>query len=170
MYDNTSLSLLYQHMTATTMFTRSRTKPAFAGLGVAILLFGLWFSLLSSPQPRIEVTIDIETSEPATEYLVETIESMSEYFLDYPLGDDKFGEMGRRVDILGDWLRMSEEPKFSPQEREILATQAEQLAQSLFPFLPQSFISTQFGNVSSESRGIVIPASRNDIRVSRGIP
>ena len=142
------------------MFTRSRTKSFFAlaGLGVAIFIFGLWSSLLSSPKPRIEVTIDIETSQPTTEYLVDTIENTSKYFLDYPLGDDKFGEMGRRVDILGDWLRMSVEPKFNLQEREIITTQAERLAQSLFPFLPQSFISTHFGNVSSESRGIVIPS------------
>src|SRR5271154_123902 len=100
MYDNTSLSLLYQHLTATTKFTRSRKKHFFA-FGVAIFIFGLW-SLLWSPQPRIEVTIDIETSQPTSQYVVGMIESMSKYFLDYPLGDDKFGEMGRRVELFWD--------------------------------------------------------------------
>ena len=94
----------------------------------------LGFSSAPPPHPR-----PIEASHSVSEDLVESIESLSKYFVDYTLNDAQFGEMGRRAEILGDWLEKSKDAlsSLTAAQKTRLVHQTETLARSLFPFLPE---------------------------------
>src|SRR6266496_2320313 len=127
---------------------------ALASLLVIIFTFLFWSLLSPSTEPK-----HFSTPSMPPEYLIHTIENISSYFIDYPLGDDDFGEMGRRVEILGDWLKPSMGSYLTDQENQSIKHLAQKLAMSLFPFLPKdrSLLSAGVQSFASESRGIVIP-------------
>lgn len=96
-----------------------------------------------------------------------TIESLTQYFVDYNLHDGQFGEMGRRTEILGEWLRLQDELRDSltREEIEIVSNSTEQLALSLFPFLPnEQPLKSISQNFTPNSKGIVIPVGVKTFR------
>lgn len=93
-----------------------------------------------------------------------SLEVVSTYFLDYPLGYSDFGKFGRRIEILGDFIATS------PNENLDLHPAVEQLAASLFSFLlPQQAgtsppLSTLISRHKTGTRGIVIPVGKPTFR------
>src|SRR5271170_6367283 len=95
---------------------------------------------------------------PEGECLVQTIEKISDYLIDYPLVEGQVGEMGRRVELLHGWLKFLAASILTSEQSRRLATRIEELASSLFPFLPRnrSLLSWESDSFVPDSRGIVI--------------
>jgi alpha 1,3-mannosyltransferase len=143
-----------------------RTKSVFS----VVILIALILTFLVSSRlfPSHPFHYPTSTISNTTEVLLQNIESLTNYFIDYPLGDDDFGEMGRRVEILGDLLETSEvlASFLTPQQKEFISIQTEKIAISLFPFIPQdgSLLSTKFQDFEPGSKGIVIPTGIDTFR------
>ena len=172
LYDFYPLDILHAAMydsrdsLPTKMASILRTKPVFAVVILIALILTL--SISSSLFPTHQSYHPTSTRPSPTEVFLQSIESLTNYFIDYPLGDDDFGEMGRRVEMLGDLLRTSEVLAYSltPQQKEFIVKQTEKIAVSLFPFIPQdgSLLSTGFQNFEPGSKGIVIPTGVTTFR------
>lgn len=114
-------------------FPPRRSRHALAPAAAIITLLLLWtFSSHSSPRlsesriGRFPSTID--------SFLNETTR-LAEYFTAYPLNESEFGQMGKRVQILQDWIKASETLPLEAEQVDTLSRNTESLALSLFPFL-----------------------------------
>ena len=98
---------------------------------------------------------------------VRTFNELAQYFVDYPLSDSEFGELGSRVKILTDWIQTSEAlaGSISPNDFASLNKYIQEAALALFPFIETP--SRQDGRNAPlkqlresyipKSKGIVIP-------------
>jgi alpha 1,3-mannosyltransferase len=161
-YRGNSLHTLYPYISYTKLGAVPRTKSVLALLSLVVVLViaSIWSSLFDSNRAS--------HPSPPTEHLLKAIETLSGYLIDYPLGDAHFGEMGRRVEILGDLMKTSQvlASHLTLEQKEVITTQTESLASSLFPFLPQnqSLLLPGPQSFSSNSRGIVIPSGITTFR------
>lgn len=113
------------------------------------------------------------TADPASD-AVRTFNDLAQYFINYPLLDSKFGELGARVKILTDCIQPSEtiEGSISQNDFQSLENKIQEAALALFPFvenpsrqdardaplkqLRESYI--------PKSKGIVIPTGKGTFR------
>lgn len=86
-----------------------------------------WQSSASKPVPEL-------ASSSAPSYL-ELTTRVTDYFEAYPLSESEFGQMGKRLQILKDWIRMYEGASLTDKEKTLLLENIENLALSLTPFL-----------------------------------
>jgi alpha 1,3-mannosyltransferase len=155
-----------------------RYRSLFAALGTVLLLFAFWASpweLISkriparAPAVRLdELPKSISSSTPS--YL-EVTGHLTDYFEAYPLPESEFGQMGKRLQILKDWIRTYEGVSLRREEGPILWDNIERFALSLTPFLRnpskpedrQPLRSLRHSFVPN-SRGIVISTGRKRFR------
>ena len=110
------------------------------------------------------------SSSPSTgDHLVHTIETLTDYFFDYSLSDADFGEMGRRTEILAELIQLNHSlastPSTTSLQKETISNRTNQLALSLFPFLPEERpFDAVSQNIQVGSKGIVIPVGVNTFR------
>ncbi|KAL1959623.1 hypothetical protein VTO42DRAFT_1658 [Malbranchea cinnamomea] len=94
------------------------------------------------------------------------MELIASYFSDYPLSPSDFGKLGRRIQILGDFIATSGSIEMGIN----LSPSVESIAISLFPFLQQPRNDTRrpfsalFSRHKTGTRGIVIPVGRPTFR------
>jgi len=84
-----------------------------------------------------ETSIQPHSTLEVPSQLLESISQASQYFIDYPLKSSQFGELGKRLQILGRWIESIEALSYnstSTQSIELLADIAK-TALSLFPFV-----------------------------------
>ncbi|SLM41371.1 Nucleotide-diphospho-sugar transferases [Lasallia pustulata] len=76
------------------------------------------------------------SGDPASD-AVKTFNELAQYFIDYPLSDSEFGELGSRVKILTDWIQTSEALAggISPNDFASLNRYIQEAALALFPFI-----------------------------------
>ncbi|KAH0561988.1 hypothetical protein GP486_003307 [Trichoglossum hirsutum] len=130
----------------------------------------------SRPSSSSSSLSSVSPSSPSTttdEPTVRVFTTLLRYFVEYPLNDVQFGELGQRVQILRDWIQTSEAttaPLTSGQRREIYQA-AEGLAVSLFPFIrnPANLndtrpLDTLRRSYIPGSKGIVIPVGKGNFR------
>lgn len=105
------------------------------------------------------------------ESTVEMTARLSDYFDAYRLNDAQFGEMGKRIQILKDWIQASEDLTFQPAQATALSDNIEKYALSLVPFIrnpaqPNARNPLQSLRRSFEpgTRGIVIPVGQKNFR------
>ncbi|KAL8660674.1 MAG: hypothetical protein Q9202_006331 [Teloschistes flavicans] len=104
-------------------------------------------------------------------HLVRTIATTSGYFVDHPLASSEFGQMGRRVQILRQWIEAREhlQDPSADLARE-LASSIDETTSSLFPFLPTSpdvaddALSNFRRRFDPGSKGLVIPTGTKTFR------
>jgi len=165
MYWEELLQVLYQYRKSTSPVRVKTTIGVFTFVFIILCWFWSGLRLFSAPS---SLARPLESTHSASEYLVETIESLSQYFVDFPLNDAQFGEMGRRAEILGDWLKKSNDASSSltSAQKESLVNQTERLAHSLFPFLPadRSLLVPGPSSFVPETSGIIIPTGRKSFR------
>ncbi|KAL8688090.1 MAG: hypothetical protein Q9224_004975 [Gallowayella concinna] len=105
-------------------------------------------------------------------YLLQTVSTTSTYFTDYPLPASEFGKMGKRLQVLRDWIEASQglSHHMTPESENILRNQIDQTAFSMFPFLqnPSQPSFTSFSHmrkkIKPKSKGIVIPTGQKTFR------
>ena len=96
---------------------------------------------------------------------------LADYFSAYPLPESEFGQMGKRVQILQDWLNALERLDLTPEQLDTLSRNTEALAISLFPFIKNPTAAKHVKHLQSlrsrfvsASKGIVIPVGRKNFR------
>lgn len=103
-----------------------------------------------------------------------TTASMADYFIDYPVPAAEFGEMGRRVQLLTEWIALTENESYLTSSKRSMRNVypiLEKLAVSLFPFLhkpenphdPSALASLRSTYIPG-SRGIIIPTGKGGFR------
>ena len=104
--------------------------------------------------------------------LLHTVSTTSDYFADYPLSSSEFGKMGKRLQVLRDWIEASESlpSRMTAQEANSLSDRIDGIALSLFPFLrtPSPYSNTSLSHLRQKfhpgSKGIVIPTGQKTFR------
>ncbi|KAI4120418.1 MAG: hypothetical protein LQ338_007038 [Usnochroma carphineum] len=128
----------------------------------------------STPKDRSQSsssTLPIHSDAALTE-LLHTVSTTSTYFTDYPLPASEFGKMGKRLQVLRDWIEASQRlvHQMTPEDADTLRNRIDQTALSLFPFLrdPSQSSNTSLSHIRQkfkpESKGIVIPTGRKTFR------
>ncbi|KAL8813155.1 MAG: hypothetical protein Q9223_001289 [Gallowayella weberi] len=108
----------------------------------------------------------------ALTYLLQTVSTTSSYFIDHTVPASEFGKMGKRLQVLGDWIEASRHlsHEITPENQNTLRNQIDQTALSMFPFLHNpsqpSFtsLSRMRRRIKPRSRGIVIPTGQKTFR------
>src|SRR2546423_13499165 len=97
--------------------------------------------------------------------------TISDYFVNYPMSDGEFGEMGRRTEILIEWMEIAETLKsvLSKREHDEMEAEIENLTFAMFPFLSKNPgelypLRALRRSYVPKSRGLVIAAGQNDFR------
>ena len=109
-------------------------------------------------------------TDPALLLLLHSISTTSDYFVDYPLPSSEFGKMGKRLQILRDWIEASEDHRMTAEQTESLRDYVDKTAISLFPYLrdPNQASNTSLSHLRQRfepgARGIVIPTGRKTFR------
>ena len=111
-------------------------------------------------------------NDAALTQLLHTVSTTSTYFTDYPLPASDFGKMGKRLQVLQDWIEASQNlaDRMSAEEAKALHDRIDQTALSLFPFLrdPLQSSDTSLSHLrqkfESGSKGIVIPTGKKTFR------
>ena len=113
------------------------------------------------------------TADPASD-AVRTFNELAQYFIDYPLLDSEFGELGSRVKILTDWIQTSEAltGSISPNDFNSLEKYIQEATLALFPFIENpSRQDAQNAPLKQlresyirKSKGIVIPTGKGTFR------
>ena len=113
------------------------------------------------------------TTHPASD-AVRTFNELAQYFIDYPLSDSEFGDLGSRVKVLTDWIQTSEAlaASISPDDFASLNKYIQEAALALFSFIENP--SRQEGRNAPlkqlresyipKSKGIVIPTGKGTFR------
>lgn len=120
-----------------------------------------------------ETSIQPHSTLEVPSQLLESISQASQYFIDYPLKSSQFGELGKRLQILGRWIESIEALSYnstSTQSIELLAD-IEKTALSLFPFLKNP-LKPENTHVFTDlrksyehgSKGVVIPTGKGSFR------
>ena len=108
--------------------------------------------------------------DPALNELLHSISTTSEYFVDYPLPPSEFGKMGKRLQVLRDWIAASENNQMRAEQAEFFRERVDKTAISLFPFLrdPNQASVTSLSHLRQRfelgTRGIVIPTGQGTFR------
>ena len=108
--------------------------------------------------------------DPALIELLHSISTTSEYFVDYPLPPSEFGKMGKRLQVLRDWIAASEDYHMTAEQAEFLRDRVDKTAISLFPFLrdPNQASNTSLSHLRQRfelgTMGIVIPTGQGTFR------
>ena len=112
-------------------------------------------------------------SDAALTQLLNTVSTTSTYFVDYPLSASEFGKMGKRLQVLRDWIEASQglSTQLKAEEANTLRDSIDQTALSLFPWLHGPSQSSNASSLShlrqkfmSGSKGIVIPTGQKTFR------
>jgi alpha 1,3-mannosyltransferase len=152
-------------------------RSLFAALVAVVFLLALWTSPwdLSTSRPMPAPPIGLHglpksMSSSAPSYL-EITTRLTDYFEAYPLSESEFGQMGKRLQILKDWIHTYEGASLSDKEKPILLDNIEHLALSLTPFLhnpskPQDLQPLQSlrHRFTPGSKGIVIATGQKRFR------
>ena len=102
--------------------------------------------------------------------LLHSISTTSEYFVDYPLPPSEFGKMGKRLQVLRDWIAASGNYQMTAEQAEFLRDRVDKTAISLFPFLrdPNQASITSLSHLRQRfelgTKGIVIPTGQGTFR------
>lgn len=109
----------------------------------------------------------------ANSQLLKFISQASQYFIDYPLLTSQFGELGKRVQILGSWIDLRDVLTSATTVEQSTAFSAllEEIALSLSPFLKNP-LQPDYKHAFSDLRkrqkiglkGVVIPAGKGSFR------
>ena len=108
--------------------------------------------------------------DPALAQLLQSVSTTSEYFVNYPLPSSEFGKMGKRVQVLRDWIEASENDRLSTEQTAFLRDHIDKTALSMFPFLrdPSQASDTSLIHFRKRFepgiRGIVIPTGWGTFR------
>lgn len=110
-----------------------------ATIAVVILTFWSWSSAPLKSQDLVDhQTVrphgSPETSSTAQAY-VDAAARVADYFTSYPLPESEFGQMGKRLQILEDWMLHSESVSYSAEQKVVLSKNIESAALSFTPFL-----------------------------------
>ncbi|MCJ1305338.1 hypothetical protein MMC08_008152 [Hypocenomyce scalaris] len=160
--------------------SQARYRTGLALLVFVIISSTIW--VLSSPSSatrlgdanRINALPAATLSSSPSNEAVRTFNELAQYFIDYPLSDSDFGEMGSRVKILTDWIRTSEtlSASIDPIKLESLKDYIQQTALALFPFLENPSrqdarnapLKQLRESYMPKSKGIVIPTGKGTFR------
>ena len=102
-----------------------------------------------------------------TESFLNNVDQLADYFESYPLDSSEFGQLGKRIQIVRDWISESER---QPSLALRLAPAIERTAQALLPYLlkPSNLTSAPFldlrYNYNEKSVGIIIVTGRRTFR------
>ena len=154
--------------------SRSLLVAFVAVLLLLVLWTSPWESSTSKPiQPHSPVGVDRlppSTSSSTPSYL-ELTTRLTDYFQAYPLDESEFGQMGKRLQILKDWIHTHQSASLTEDEGAILSDNIEHFALSLTPFLqnpskPQDRQPLQSLRQTfvSGSKGIVIATGQKRFR------
>ena len=108
--------------------------------------------------------------DPALIQLLHSISTTSEYFVNYPLPPSEFGKMGKRLQVLRDWIEASQNRRMTTEQAEFLRDRVDKTALSLFPYLhdPNQASDTSLSHLRQRfepgAKGIVIPTGRKTFR------
>lgn len=159
-------------MTAPSLSTVFTTKNRY--LLVAALVLISFLSLLEfSPPTGVTHVFHGAPKRPTTgtDSMVEMTTHLADYFDAYRLESSKFGEMGKRMQLLREWIQAAETLPLSPPQAEALSDNIEELAIALVPFIRNPAESNDRTPLQSlrksfepGSRGIVIPAGQKNFR------
>ena len=151
-----------------------RYRAVVAGLVlVTTVITILSFHVSSMPAwPSFRVpTAEIKKS-PMT-HILESIGETSRYFVDYPLQPSQFGELGKRVQIMREWISLADSSsgQMTASQEQDLMLQIEQAALVTFPYIRNPWSlddSTPLRNIRQRviqgSKGIVIPTGKGTFR------
>ena len=125
----------------------------------------------SSTAKVLSNAVPSETHSIATQYL-QSVAQMSHYFLDYPLPSSEFGKMGKRIQIMRDWILASQaiHSQISAEEARSLDFEIDTAALSLFPFIKNptepaySSLSGLRQKIHPGTKAILIPTGRETFR------
>ena len=162
------------------LLARLRYAPVLAVLVVFVLTLLIWQSdIVFTSRQLLTTALELaplsRASQAALADKLANITSEAQHFRQHPLGDEHFGEMGRRVRAMRDWVQFQEakRPKLSELQLEILDSEIEAAMLAAFPFLQtptngsrnktRPFATMRARHVPG-SRGIVIPAGRDTFR------
>ncbi|RAK81595.1 uncharacterized protein BO72DRAFT_444559 [Aspergillus fijiensis CBS 313.89] len=126
-------------------------------------------ALQTSAVPSTSTVADLTPAETAL------LTDLTQYFTDHPIQKpykEKYGELGRRLRIVRDWLTLAQQASNNPTTRAVYADAVEQVARAQFPFLTHPAnptTSTQpiahlRASFEPQSAGIVIPTSDKTVR------
>jgi alpha 1,3-mannosyltransferase len=134
-----------------------------AGIVALLLFVGVVVVPRKASKPDFEP--ERVNSNTHSEVLISQLELASQYFIDYPVDVDGFGELGRRLDFLGDWIRLARDPppELTVNHTLLLLEQIEAMSLSQFPFLPAPLPNASVSHVPG-SRGIVITTGVSTFR------
>lgn len=111
-------------------------------------------------------------SDAALQRLLHTVSTTSTYFTDYPLPASEFAKMGKRLQVLQDWIEASQglSKQMTAEDASALRGGIDQTALSLFPWLrnPSQSSNSSLSHLRQKfklgSKGIVIPTGQNTFR------
>ena len=152
---------------------------AFASV-VILTLIWLWPSVQTRRAASTEEGLAITShditehspprKDPALIQLLHSISTTSEYFVNYPLPPSEFGKMGKRLQVLQDWIAASENHRITAEQAEFLRDRVDKTAISLFPYLrvPNQASDTSLSHLRQRfepgTKGIVIPTGQKTFR------
>ncbi|KAL9629308.1 MAG: hypothetical protein Q9204_005348 [Flavoplaca sp. TL-2023a] len=111
-------------------------------------------------------------SNGAVNHLLQSIATTSNYFIDYPLPASEFAKMGKRLQVLRDWIEacQSLRHQITPEQANTLHNHIDDTVLASLPFLRNptkpsaSSISHLRESFRPESRGILIPTGQKTFR------
>jgi alpha 1,3-mannosyltransferase len=146
----------------------------FSAVALTVFLYYIYQDSHISSTPSFPIGIPSSSSSPATADSADVvINSFAKYFINYPLNGpdygDQFGEFGQRIQILRDWISMSETA--ASKRTNALCNIIERVIFTMAPFLrnpatpgdPTPFKSLRNTFISG-SQGIVIPTGLSTFR------
>ena len=127
--------------------------------------------MTDDPPPTSSIGIPASKSAALTQ-LLQIVATTSDYFADYPLASPEFGNLGKRLHVLRDWIDASESlaNSITVEEGRSLSDLIDKTALSFFPFLrdPSQSSNVSFSYLRQRfepgSRGIVIPTGQESFR------
>ncbi|KAI4226281.1 MAG: hypothetical protein L6R40_008296 [Gallowayella cf. fulva] len=134
-------------------------------------LHGLLQTTFKAPNESSPTSPPIHSDESLT-HLLHTVSTTSTYFINYPLLASEFAKMGKRLQVLRDWIEASEglTHQMTPKQATTLHHQIDATALALFPFLrnPTRSFASSLSHIRDSfrpgSKGIVIPTGQNTFR------
>jgi alpha 1,3-mannosyltransferase len=100
----------------------------------------------------------LDTSSAAKSY-ADTTSRVADYFEAYPLPESEFGQMGKRLQILEDWIHTLDTASLPAEQKAEISSNIEHAALSLTPFL-RSPTNSDTPNYLQSLRRSFIPGSR----------
>ncbi|KAI4172893.1 MAG: hypothetical protein LQ343_003301 [Gyalolechia ehrenbergii] len=153
---------------------RSRFLFSALALGVILTLILQRNNLRYAISPPGSSSNLLDHSDDSLAKFLQSVSTTSAYFTDYPLAASEFGQMGKRIQVLRDWIEACHglSRQMTPEEANTLRDRVDETALSMFPFLrgPAQLSNTSTSlshlrkNFKRGSKGIVIPTGRKTFR------